>query len=56
MSYNIRIPLYSQQDIIETLQNYQDSEKAWEFASELTGLSVDKLNEKLQNLKEKERN
>lgn len=54
MSYNIRIPIYSQQDIIETLQKYQNSDQVLEFTSELTGLSIDRLIEKLNELNQKD--
>ena len=54
MSYNIRIPIYSQQDIIKTLQKYQNSDQVLEFTSELTGLSIDRLIEKLNELNQKD--
>ena len=38
------IPLYSLADVVNTLSRVDD-DKAYEFASELTGLSVDTLAE-----------
>ena len=56
MSYNIKIPIYSQQDIIETLQKYQNSDQVLEFTSELTELSTDRLIKKLNELNQKDNN
>lgn len=44
------IPAYSLQDIIETLKKFKDSEEAWDFASELTGISTDSLAEEARNI------
>lgn len=48
-AYHI-IPAYSLQDIIETLKKFKDSEEAWNFASELTGISTDSLAEETRSI------
>lgn len=44
MSIDVRSSIYSITDVLDTLHKH-DSEDAWSFASDLTGLSVDTLAE-----------
>ena len=41
-------PIYSLVDVINTLKNVND-DKAYEFASELTGISIDRLAENVND-------
>ena len=54
--YRTEIPVYSKEDILRTLDKGNYTEEVWNFISDLTGLSIDRLNELLDELKEAESN
>ena len=46
-------PIFSLNDIFETLEYFEDDDPVWNFVSMLTGISVDGLSEKLDAYKSK---
>lgn len=51
--YRTEIPIYSKEDILRTLNEGNYTDEVWNFVSELTGLSIDRLQELLDELKTK---
>ena len=49
--YCTEVPVYSEEDLLYTLGKNNYSDEVWNYVSELTGLSVDRLNELLNELK-----
>ena len=53
--YRTEIPIYSKEDLLRTLDEGNYTDEVWDFVSNLTGLSVDRLNELLDELKSAEK-
>lgn len=51
--YRTEIPIYSKEDILRALNEGNYTDEVWNFVSELTGLSIDRLQELLDELKTK---
>lgn len=49
--YRTEIPVYSKEDLLRTLTKGNYSDEVWSYVSDLTGLSVDRLDELLNELK-----
>lgn len=49
--YRTEIPVYSKEDLLRTLGKGNYSDEVWNYVSDLTGLSVDRLDELLNELK-----
>lgn len=53
--YRIEIPIYSKEDLLRTLDKDNYSDEVWNYVSDLTGLSIDRLNELLSELNNTEK-
>ena len=53
--YRCEIPIYSKEDLLRTLDKDNYTDEVWNFVSELIGLSVDRLNELLNELNNAEK-
>lgn len=53
--YRTEILIYSQEDLLRTLDKDNYTDEVWNYVSELTGLSIDRLQELLDELKSAEK-
>lgn len=51
--YRTEIPIYSKEDLLRTLGKGNYTDEVWNYVSELSGLSIDRLQELLDELKTK---
>lgn len=54
--YRIEIPIYSKEDIFRTLSDSEYSDEVYAFVSDLTGLSIDRINELINEIQDAKNN
>lgn len=54
-TYRTEIPIYSKEDLLRTIREGNYTDEVWNFVSNLTGLSIDRLSELLDELESAEK-